>query len=117
MEKITRKHTTDRMSKIVIHKDTVYLCGQVGIPDTSLQEQAKEMLSRVDKLLEEAGTSKTRMLSATVYLSDIRYFDQFNEIWDAWVTPGTAPARACVEARMAHPGLFCEVSVVAALQV
>lgn len=115
MKKILRKHTTERMSKIVIYGDTVYLCGQVGKPDTPIQDQAKEMLSRVDKLLEEAGTDKTRMLSATVYLSDIRYFEQFNEIWDAWVAHGTAPARACVEARMANPGLFCEVSVVAAL--
>lgn len=115
MEKIVRKHVSERMSKIVIHKDTVYLCGQVGVPDTPLLDQAKEMLSRVDKLLEETGTDKTNMLSATVYLSDIRYFDQFNEIWDAWITPGTGPARACVEARIAHPGLFCEVSVTATL--
>ena len=114
MENITRKQVGERMSKIVIHNDIVYLCGQVGVPDTPLQEQAREMLSRVEALLEEAGTDKTRMLSATVYLSDIRYFEPFNEIWDAWVSPGTAPARACVEARMAHPGLFCEVSVVAA---
>ena len=115
MEQIVRKHVAERMSKIVIHKKTVYLCGQVGVPDTPLQDQAKEMLSRVDQLLAEAGTDKTRMLSATVYLSDIRYFADFNEIWDGWVPPGTAPARACVEARMALPGLFCEVSVVAAL--
>ena len=115
MKKIVRKHVTERMSKIVIHNDIVYLCGQVGMPDTPLQNQAKEMLSRVDQLLEEAGTDKSRMLSATVYLSDIRYFTDFNEIWDEWVAPGTAPARACVEARMAHPGLFCEVSVVVAL--
>ena len=115
MEKITRKHVNERMSKIAIHNDTVYLCGQVGVPDTPIQEQAEEMLTRVETLLKEAGSDKTHLLSATVYLSDIRYFDPFNAIWDAWITPGTAPARACVEARMAHPGLFCEVSIVAAL--
>ncbi|MBT3225004.1 MAG: RidA family protein [Desulfobacula sp.] len=115
MKKIVRKHGTERMSKIVIHNDIVYLCGQVGVSDTPLQDQAKEMLSRVDQLLEEAGTDKTRMLSATVYLSDMRYFTDFNKIWDAWAAPSAAPARACVEARIALPGLFCEVSVTAAL--
>ena len=115
MEKIIRKQVTGRMSRIVVHGRTVYLCGQVGNADTSITEQAKEMLSRVDKLLEEAGSNRENMLSATVYLSDMRYFDDFNAVWDAWVTPGSPPARACVEARLARPGLFCEISVIAAL--
>jgi len=116
MDKITRNHVTQRMSKIVIHNNTVYLCGQVGEVDTPIKAQAREMLSRVDQYLKEAGSSKKSMLSATVYLSDMRYFAEFNEVWDEWVIPGNPPARACVEARLANPGLFCEVSVVAALE-
>ncbi len=115
MEKIIRKHVGERASKIVIYNKTVHLCGQVGVPDTPLQDQAKEMLSRVDTLLEEAGTDKSHMLSATVYLSDIKYFAEFNKIWDVWVTPNNTPARTCVEARLMHPALFCEVTIVAAL--
>jgi enamine deaminase RidA (YjgF/YER057c/UK114 family) len=115
MENIIRKHVAERASKIVIYNGTVHLCGQVGIPDTPLQDQAKEMLSRVDTLLEDAGTDKSHILSTTVYLSDIRHFAEFNEIWDAWVTPDNTPTRTCVEARIGHPGIFCEVTVVAAL--
>lgn len=115
MTNIIRNHVTERMSKIVVHNNTVYLCGQVGEAGAPIKDQAKEMLARVDKLLTEAGSSREHMLSATVYLSDIRYFEAFNEVWDTWIVPGTPPARACVEARMASPGLFCEVSVVAAL--
>ena len=117
MDKIIRKQVTERMSKIVVHNNTVYLCGQVGEADTSIKDQAWEMLSRVDTLLTEAGSSREHMLSATIYLSDIRYFETFNEIWDGWIVPGSPPVRACVEARMARPGLFCEISVVAALKV
>jgi len=115
MKEIIRKQVTERMSRIVVHGQTVYLCGQVGEVDTSIRDQAKEMLSRVDKLLKEAGTNRENMLSATVYLSDMKYFKEFNEVWDAWVIPESPPARACVEARLALPGLLCEVSVVAAL--
>ncbi len=115
MENITRNHVTSRMSKSVIHNNTVYLCGQVGKVDTPIKTQAKEMLSRVDTLLKEAGTSREHMLSATVYLSDMRYFAQSNELCDARVLEGHTPARACVEARLALPGLLCEISVVAAI--
>jgi enamine deaminase RidA (YjgF/YER057c/UK114 family) len=114
MNEIIREQVTERASRIVIHNNTVYLCGQVGEPDTPIKDQAEEMLSRVDKHLKDAGSSREHMLSATVYLSDIRYFAEFNAVWDTWVVPGHPPARACVEARMALPGIFCEVSVVAA---
>lgn len=115
MGKIIRKNVAERMSEIVIHNNTVYLCGQVGEPDTPIKDQATEVLSRVDNLLKEAGSSRDKLISATVYLSDMRYFEAFNQVWDAWVVPGHPPARACVEARMALPGYFCEVSVIAAL--
>jgi enamine deaminase RidA (YjgF/YER057c/UK114 family) len=116
MNKIIRNHVTERMSKIVIHNNIVYLCGQVGEADTPIKAQAREMLSRVDTYLKEAGSSRKHMLSATIYLSDMKYFAEFNEVWDAWVIPGNPPARACVESCLANPGLFCEISVVAALE-
>lgn len=115
METIERIGTTPRMSRIVKHNGTVYLCGQVGDGE-SLQEQAQTMLAKVANLLEEAGSSKEHMLSATIYLRDMKDFAAFNEVWDNWVVPTTQPARACVEARMARDILLCEISVVAALK-
>lgn len=115
MTNIERIGNTPRMSKIVKHNGTVYLCGQVGDGKT-LQAQAESMLAKVATLLEDAGSSREHMLSATVYLRDMKDFAAFNEIWDAWVIPGTQPARACVEARLARDILLCEISVVAALK-
>ncbi|KZN47591.1 RidA family protein [Pseudoalteromonas luteoviolacea] len=114
---ITRKHTNQRMSRIVVHNDTIYLCGQVCKDATQgIQEQTQTMLDKVDALLEEANSDKYHLLSATVYISDMQYFAQMNEVWDAWVPEGHAPARACVEAAMARPELLVEVSVVAAVK-
>lgn len=115
MSDIQRIQVTDRMSRIVIHNGTVYLCGQVGAGET-IKEQAEEMLRRVDSFLAEAGSDRDHMLSATVYLRDMKDFAQFNEVYDAWVNAGTPPARACVEARLARPELLCEISVVAAVK-
>ncbi len=116
MDEITRMETNDRMSRIVIHNQTVYLCGQVA-QDASqgIVEQTKSMLGKVDALLEQAGSDKDRILSATIYLRDIKDFDLMNSVWDAWVPKGKAPARACVEARLASPDLLVEISVVAAI--
>ncbi|MCG7546543.1 RidA family protein [Pseudoalteromonas sp. Of7M-16] len=114
---ITRTHTNQRMSRIVVHNDTIYLCGQVCKDATQgIKEQTQTMLDKVDALLEEAGSDRKHMLSATVYISDMQYFAQMNEVWDAWVPEGHAPARACVEAAMARPELLVEVSVVAAVK-
>ncbi|AOT06929.1 RidA family protein [Pseudoalteromonas luteoviolacea] len=114
---ITRKHTNQRMSRIVIHNDTIYLCGQVCKDATQgIKEQTQTMLDKVDALLEEANSDKKHILSATVYISDMQYFAQMNEVWDAWVPEGHAPARACVQAAMARPELLVEVSVVAAVK-
>ncbi|MCF2856738.1 RidA family protein [Pseudoalteromonas sp. SMS1] len=114
---ITRQHTNQRMSRIVVHNDTIYLCGQVCKDATQgIKEQTQTMLDKVDALLEEANSDKSHLLSATVYISDMQYFAQMNEVWDAWVPEGHAPARACVEAAMARPELLVEVSVVAAVK-
>lgn len=115
MANIERMDITPRMSPIVKHKDTVYLSGQVGDGNT-IQEQAETMLAKVVNLLEKSGSDKEHMLSATIYLRDIKDFAAFNEIWDTWVIPGTQPARACVEARMARDILLCEICVIAALK-
>jgi len=115
MNAITRMETTDRMSKIVIHQDTVYLCGQVADNgDAPIGPQTENMLAKVEKLLGQAGSGKENILSATLYLRDMKDFAGMNAIWDKWIPEGHAPARACVEARLARPDLLVEVSVIAA---
>ena len=115
MNAIARMETTDRMSKIVIHQDTVYLCGQVADnSDAPIGPQTENMLAKVERLLQQAGSGKEHMLSATIYLRDMKDFAGMNAVWDQWVPQGHAPVRACVEARMARPDLLVEISMVAA---
>lgn len=114
---IKRQQTKQRMSRIVIHNDTVYLCGQVCKDATKgVAEQTATMLEKVDELLLEAGSDREHMLSATLYLRDMKDFAVMNVAWDAWVPAGHAPARACVEARMARPELLVEISLIAAIK-
>ena len=105
-----------RMSQAVVHGDTVYLAGQVAAEAAgkSVAEQTREILATIDKLLAEAGTDKTRLLSATIYLTDMATFAEMNAVWQAWVAPGATPARATVEARLAAPDYAVEVVCVAA---
>ncbi len=110
---IERIETSQRMSKIVKHNGVVYLCGQVGSGDT-VTEQTVDCLSRIDALLEQAGSSRDRILQAIVWLSDMSYFDEMNTVWDAWVPSGHAPARACGEAKLARDVLKVEIIVTAA---
>lgn len=113
---IQRLHIGQRMSQAVIHNGTVYLAGQVAIDNAgkSVGEQTSEILRRIDALLAETGTDKTRILSATIYLADIATFAQMNAVWDGWVAEGHSPARATVEAKLATPQFTVEISVVAA---
>jgi enamine deaminase RidA (YjgF/YER057c/UK114 family) len=112
---ITRKHSARRMSQIVIHGDTVYLAGQVASDASAdIQTQTRQVLEKIDALLAEAGSDKSRILSAQVWLASIGHFAPMNEVWDAWVPEGHAPARACIEARLAIPELLVEIGVVAA---
>ena len=112
---IVRYHTRQRMSQIVVHGDTIYLAGQVASdPAADVQTQTRQVLQKIDDLLAEAGSDKTRILSAQVWLASIGHFAQMNEIWDAWVPEGHAPARACIEARLATPDLLVEIGVIAA---
>ena len=114
MSDITRFHTGERMSQIVTHNGTVYLAGQVGTPGDSVADQTRQCLEKVDTLLAEAGSDKTRILQTVVWLADMSDFAEMNAIWDAWVAPGHAPARACGEAALASPELLVEFIVVAA---
>jgi enamine deaminase RidA (YjgF/YER057c/UK114 family) len=105
------------MSKIVIHNGTVYLCGQVSEDaNADITEQTRTMLAKVDGLLQQAGSDRRHILSATVYIRDMKDFAQMNQVWDDWVIEGFSPARACVEARLARPELLVEVSVIAAVK-
>ncbi|OCH16633.1 MULTISPECIES: RidA family protein [unclassified Aliivibrio] len=112
---IERQETKQRMSRIVKHNGTIYLCGQVCADATKdIAEQTQTMLDKVDLLLDQAGSSREHMLSATIYIKDMKDFAEMNAVWDAWVPEGHAPARACVEASMAREALLVEISVVAA---
>jgi enamine deaminase RidA (YjgF/YER057c/UK114 family) len=112
---IQRQETGQRMSKIVKHNGTVYLCGQVGAGD-SVTEQTQDCLARVDALLEQAGSSRQQILQAIIWVADMADFAEMNAVWDAWVPEGHAPARACGEAKLARPELKVEVIVTAAYE-
>ena len=114
---ITRLHTNDRMSQAVIHGDTVYLAGQVasGAPGASVADQTKGILGQIDGLLAEAGSDKSKVLSATTWLTGMDDFAKMNAVWDAWSTGGNAPCRACVESpRLASPKYTVEIGIIAA---
>ena len=95
MADITRHHTNQRMSQIVIHGETVYLAGQVGTEGASVTDQTKDILGKIDALLAEAGSDKTKILQAIIWLKSMGDFAEMNAVWDAWVPEGHAPARAC----------------------
>jgi enamine deaminase RidA (YjgF/YER057c/UK114 family) len=112
---IERKHVGQRLSQVVIHGDTVYLAGIVADhPVADAAAQTGQILDKIDQYLKEAGSDKTKMLSATIWLSDIRYYDEMNSVWDKWVPKDAAPARACIEGRLAAPKYLVEIRIVAA---
>jgi enamine deaminase RidA (YjgF/YER057c/UK114 family) len=114
--KIERHDTGPRMSKAVIHGDTVYLAGIVADSPKgkSMAEQTRSILSQIDSFLATAGTDKTKLLSANIWITDMANFAEMNSVWDAWVSPGNTPARATVEAKLASPDYKVEIMVVAA---
>lgn len=116
MSSIERLETGPRMSQAVIHNGVVYVAGQVAAdcPGAAVKEQARNILERTDKLLAAAGTDKSKLLSATVWLADMRTFDEMNSVWEKWVPAGATPARATVEAKLASPGYTVEMSFIAA---
>ena len=107
----------NRMSDAVIHGNVIYLSGYVAEKTVgkSVKEQTQDILAQIDATLKEAGTDKTKVIKANIWLTDIKTWAQMNEAWDAWVVPGQTPARATVEAKLAAPGIDVEIMVEAAL--
>jgi enamine deaminase RidA (YjgF/YER057c/UK114 family) len=105
------------MSQAVVHNGLVYLAGQVAAdPVSSVAEQTRQVLAKIDDLLATSGTDKSRILSATVWLADITKFEEMNAVWDSWVSPGNTPARATVEAKLARPANLVEIMVIAVVR-
>ncbi len=114
---ITRIQIGPRMSQAVIHNDTVYLAGQVasGAPGAGVAAQTKDILSRIDTLLAEAGTDRSKLLTAMIWLTDMSTFAEMNGVWDTWVVQGATPARATVASpQLAAPEYKVEIAVTAA---
>jgi enamine deaminase RidA (YjgF/YER057c/UK114 family) len=115
---IERHHVGKRLSDLVIHRPSglAYLAGQIANDATAnITGQTQQVLANIDRLLKEAGSDKNRILSATIYLPDMADFAAMNAVWEQWVTPGQAPARATVQAKLAGPDYRVEISIVAAL--
>ena len=113
---IERKEVGPRISQVVIHGNTVYLAGVVAhaAKGKSVTEQTKEILAIIDGHLARAGTDRSKLLTANIWLSDMSKFAEMNAVWDAWVSPGNSPARATVEAKLAAPEYHIEIMVQAA---
>lgn len=113
---IQRNGTTARWSDSVVHGGSVYL---VEVPTTlsaDITVQTQEMLASVEQQLLQLGSDKTQLLMATLYLADIRHIDAFNAVWDSWIPDGSAPVRACIEAKLANPGYKVEIQLIAAVR-
>jgi enamine deaminase RidA (YjgF/YER057c/UK114 family) len=106
-----------RMSKAVVHNGVIYTAGQVAdaTKGGSVADQTREILGLIDAILQEAGSQKSKILSATIYLADISTFPELNSVWDAWVDKADPPARATVEAKLVAPEYKVEIAVIAAL--
>ncbi|HVL55514.1 MAG TPA: RidA family protein [Burkholderiaceae bacterium] len=111
---IQRFGTAKRMSQAVVCNGFVFLAGQVA-DDTSadVAGQTRQILEKIDRLLAQAGSDKTKILSATIWLADAKTFNEMNAVWDPWVPEGHAPARACVESKLAFPQYTVEIGVIA----
>ncbi len=112
---IKRLHVGPRMSEVAIHAGVAYLAGQVANdPKLDITGQTQQVLAAVDRLLGEAGSDKTRILQATIFLRTMDDFSAMNAVWDQWVVAGQTPPRATVEAKLATPDYLVEVKVIAA---
>ena len=107
----------DRMSEAVIHNGMIYLAGMVAETTVgkSVKEQTKDILAQIDDILKQAGSDKTKIVKANIWLTDIKTWAEMNEAWDAWVVKGQTPARATIESKLAAPGLDVEIMVEAAI--
>jgi enamine deaminase RidA (YjgF/YER057c/UK114 family) len=113
---IKRFHVGKRLSDMVIHNETIYLAGQVpGDKSADITGQTRQVLAAIDALLAEAGSDKSKLLSATIFLPDMADFAAMNAVWEAWLSPGNSPARATVQALLAAPGYKVEIQAIAAV--
>jgi enamine deaminase RidA (YjgF/YER057c/UK114 family) len=110
---ISRHHVGPRMTQIVVHGDTIYLCGQTAEEADGIGAQTRTILAKIDTLLAEAGGSKSKLLQVQIWLADIRCYEVMNAVWDAWVDPANTPGWATCEARMATPCVLVEIIVIA----
>lgn len=115
MSQIKRLHAGTRYSECSIHAGTIYLSGQVASIATDVQGQTSEVLASIDRLLAEAGSSKSHILMAQIFLADMAEYAQMNAVWDAWVASESAPSRATVQAQLARPEWKIEIVIVAKL--
>lgn len=115
MTTITRYGTGPRMSEAVAYNGILWVAGQLGTPGASVTDQTRQALAEIDRILAEAGTDKTRILAAQIWLADMSTFAEMNVAWDAWVPQGNTPARATGEAKLATPDYKVEVIVTVAL--
>ena len=113
---IRRIEPGKRMSQAVVHGNVAYLAGQVGAPGASVADQTRAVLAQVDRLLAEAGSDKSRLLAATIWLADIADFAEMNSVWDGWIDPANPPARATGESKLAAPEYKVEIIVTAACE-
>jgi len=118
MSPLKRLHIGPRLSETAIYNGTVYLAGQIA-EDTALDMvgQTREVLAHIDRLLGEAHSDKTQILSAMIFVSDMKLFPLMNQAWDDWVVPGHTPPRATVEAKLAKPECLVEIKVIAAQKI
>ena len=113
--RVKRLHVGPRLSEVAIFNGTIYLAGQIAEQTKAdAFDQTLEVLGHVDRLLAEAGSDKHHILSATVYLSNVKHYTEMNRAWDRWVEPGSTPPRATIEAKLARPEYLVEIQVIAA---
>lgn len=115
MDGIERIGCGKRMSQAVVYDNLVWLAGQCGPANKSITVQTQEALVKIDQLLAEVGSDKTRILNTTIWLANIDDYDEMNAVWDAWMPEGCAPARACGEAKLGGTGYSVEIICVAVL--
>ena len=112
---IQRINVGPRMSQAVVHGGTIYIAGQVASDTTAdIIGQTRQILAKIESLLAEAGSDKSKLLAANIWLANVALYDSMNSVWDAWVTPGSPPARATVGSPLAGPQYLVEIAAIAA---
>ena len=112
---IERHELNENMSKVVVHNGTVYVAGTTATDrSTGMKEQTEQVLKKIDAYLAKGGTSKSKLLAATVYISDMKQKPAMNEAWTAWIDPRNPPTRACVAVELGSPSTLVEIVVTAA---